>query len=163
MDARPFPVALSKPAIPTLPLTRTLSLLATAVKHSLVCFIQPDGRYLLLFSWVPVLEAMPLLTLPEINAFQLWLRLSSSFPEPPLEGFAPSKPVSELGLRPRAPAVRELGMLCAPGLSVHSAEETEKRSVLGSVAMLSVIPGSPSWSCSMLSVKYKVNLQATID
>lgn len=69
MDARPFPVALSKPAIPTLSLTCALSLLGIAVKHFMVCFIQPNGRCLLLFSWVPnlpVLEAVSFLTLPGI-------------------------------------------------------------------------------------------------
>lgn len=46
---------------------------------------------------------------------------------------------------------------------MHRAEENEKSSALGSVAMLSVIPGSPSWPHSMLSVKNKVNPQAAID
>lgn len=61
VDARPFPGALSKPTIPTLPLACALSLLTVAVQHFMVCFVQLTGRYLLLFSWVPkrlVLEAI---------------------------------------------------------------------------------------------------------
>lgn len=168
MDARPLPVALSKPAIPTLPfLTCAPSLLATAVKHFMVCFMQPNGRYLLLFSWVPsfpAMEAVSFLTLPGITCFSVVAEPKQLFPRtPPPEGLAHSKPVSEPGPKHRTRALGELGELCTPGLSTHMAEENEKHSALGFMAMLSVIPGSPSWPCSMLSVKYRVNPQVAMD
>lgn len=87
MDARPLPVALSKPAIPTLPfLTCAPSLLATAVKHFMVCFMQPNGRYLLLFSWVPsfpAMEAVSFLTLPGITCFSVVAEPKQLFPRTP--------------------------------------------------------------------------------
>lgn len=62
VDARLFPGALSKPAIPTLPLACALSLLT--VQHFMVCFIQLTGRYLLLFSWVPKLLVLEAISYP---------------------------------------------------------------------------------------------------
>lgn len=64
VDARLFPGALSKPAIPTLPLAYALSLLTVTVQHCMVCFIQLTGRYLLLFSWVPKLLVLEAISYP---------------------------------------------------------------------------------------------------
>lgn len=77
VGARPFPVALSKPALPILLLTQALSPLAPVVEHLMVCF---TGRYLLLL-WVPKLLCVGGHIIPDTP--QLWLRLSSTFPENP--------------------------------------------------------------------------------